>query len=53
MGAAEKGLDTLVAEGTLKPLLGEMQHRARLYELLDYEAYNAFDTSVFNFTVQR
>lgn len=53
MGAAEKGLDTLIAEGTLKPLLGEMQHRARLYELLDYEAYNAFDTSVFNFTVQR
>ena len=51
MGAAERGLDTLAAEGTLKPTVGEMQTRARLYELLDYEAYNAFDTSVFNFTL--
>ena len=51
MGAAERGLDTLVAEGTLKPTVGEMQTRARLYELLDYESYNAFDTSVFNFTL--
>ena len=51
MGAAERGLDTLVTEGTLKPTVGEMQTRARLYELLDYEGYNAFDTSVFNFTL--
>ena len=28
-----------------------MQTRARLYELLDYEAYNSFDTSIFNFDV--
>jgi hypothetical protein len=26
-----------------------MQTRARLYELLNYRAYNAFDTNVFNF----
>ena len=51
MGAAERGLDTLTAEGSLAPVLGEMQTRARLYELLDYESYNAFDTSVYNFTV--
>lgn len=51
MGAAERGLDILVTEGTLKPTVGEMQTRARLYELLDYEGYNAFDTSVFNFTL--
>ena len=51
MGAAERGLDTITAEGSLAPVLGEMQTRARLYELLDYEAYNAFDTSVYNFTV--
>jgi methylisocitrate lyase len=51
MGAAERGLDTLAAEGTLQPTVAEMQTRARLYELLDYEAYNAFDTSVFNFTL--
>jgi methylisocitrate lyase len=28
-----------------------MLTRARLYELVDYEAYNRFDTSVFNFQV--
>jgi len=53
MGAAERGLDTLVAEGSLKSEVAGMQTRARLYELLDYEAYNTFDTSVFNFDVPR
>jgi methylisocitrate lyase len=51
MGAAERGLDALVAEGSLNSQVASMQTRARLYELLDYEAYNAFDTSVFNFQV--
>jgi methylisocitrate lyase len=51
MGAAERALDELVAEGSLKGQVAGMQTRARLYELLDYEAYNAFDTSVFNFDV--
>ena len=27
----------------------EMQHRARLYELLDYESYNHFDTAIFTY----
>jgi len=53
MGAAERGLDQLVSEGTLKLLLGEMQHRADLYDLIDYEGYNAFDTSVYNFDIER
>jgi len=51
MGAAERGLDALVAEGSLNSQVPGMQTRARLYELLDYESYNAFDTSVFNFQV--
>ncbi|WP_066043505.1 methylisocitrate lyase [Herbiconiux solani] len=51
MGAAERGLDALVAEGSLASEVPGMQTRARLYELLDYESYNAFDTSVFNFDV--
>jgi methylisocitrate lyase len=51
MGAAERGLDALVAEGSLNSQVPQMQTRARLYELLDYESYNAFDTSVFNFKV--
>jgi methylisocitrate lyase len=51
MGAAERGLDTIIREGSLNSEVAAMQTRARLYELLDYEAYNAFDTSVFNFTL--
>ena len=31
--------------------LDEMQHRADLYDLIDYEQYNRFDTSVFNFQI--
>ena len=51
MGAAERGLDTIKRDGSLTSEVPNMQTRARLYELLDYEAYNAFDTSVFNFTL--
>ena len=50
MGAAERGLDTLNLEGSLKPVVDQMQTRARLYELLDYESYNRFDTSIFTYT---
>lgn len=53
MGAAGRALDTLNDEGSLTGKLGEMQHRADLYELIDYEGYNRFDTSVFNFTIDR
>ncbi|RFA10186.1 methylisocitrate lyase [Subtercola boreus] len=53
MGAADRALDVLNAEGSLNSVVGEMQHRADLYELLDYEAYNAFDSSVFTFTITR
>jgi methylisocitrate lyase len=28
-----------------------MQHRRDLYDLVDYEGYNRFDESVFNFRV--
>jgi methylisocitrate lyase len=51
MGEAERGLDTLRETGTLESVVPRMQTRARLYELLDYEDYNAFDTSVFNFPI--
>ncbi|HEU4756431.1 MAG TPA: isocitrate lyase/phosphoenolpyruvate mutase family protein, partial [Agromyces sp.] len=53
MGAAGRGLDELTDAGSLTRLLPEMQHRADLYELIDYEGYNHFDTSIFNFTVAR
>ncbi len=53
MGAAERGLDELGSAGTLTALLPQMQHRADLYDLVDYPGYNRFDTGVFNFDVQR
>ncbi len=53
MGATDRALDALRDVGTLEPLLGQMQHRADLYELIDYEGYNHFDSGVFNFTVER
>jgi len=51
MGAAERGLDTIIAEGSLTSALPTMQTRAELYQLLDYEAYNRFDSGIFNFTL--
>lgn len=53
MGAAGRALDTLNDEGHLTGRLGEMQHRADLYDLIDYEAYNHFDQSVFNFQITK
>lgn len=49
MGAAERGLETILAEGSLTTKVPEMQTRARLYELLDYEAYSTFDSGIFTF----
>jgi len=53
MGAAERALDTLRADGSLRAEVPAMQTRARLYELLDYEGYSTFDTDVFNFSLER
>jgi methylisocitrate lyase len=53
MGAASRALDTLQEDGHLTGKLGEMQHRADLYELIDYQAYNHFDQDVFNFQISR
>jgi len=49
MHAADAGLAAIAGTGTQEGLLDQMQHRRDLYDLLDYQAYNAFDASVFNF----
>ncbi|MFJ7128529.1 methylisocitrate lyase [Streptomyces sp. NPDC098101] len=51
MGAVEEGLRVLAAEGTQEPLLDRMQTRSRLYEVLGYERYAAFDSAVHDFTL--
>jgi methylisocitrate lyase len=52
MGAVMRGLDVLAREGTLEPVVPEMQTRAELYDLLDYAGYNTFDDGVFNFSLE-
>ncbi len=51
MGAIEDGLREIATAGTQAALLGRMQHRSRLYELLGYQRYNEFDSGIFDFTV--
>jgi methylisocitrate lyase len=49
MGAIERALDALATEGSLASQVPQMQTRARLYEVVDYEAYGEFDAGVFTF----
>jgi methylisocitrate lyase len=49
MGAASRALDVLNADGTLTPVVPEMQTRADLYDLIDYEGYSGFDSNIFTF----
>jgi methylisocitrate lyase len=49
MGAADRALDVLSAQGTLAPVVPDMQTRSDLYDLIDYEGYSAFDAGIFTF----
>jgi len=49
MKTIENGLATIKKEGSQASLVGEMQTRAELYDLLRYEDYAKFDKDVFNF----
>ncbi len=53
MGAAERALDSLIEDGALTKQLGNMQHRAELYELISYEDYAGFDSNIYTFNVER
>jgi methylisocitrate lyase len=49
MKAVEDGLARLRDEGSQRSLLGAMQTRSRLYELVRYADYETFDRGVFDF----
>jgi methylisocitrate lyase len=49
MGAIEDGLRTILREGTQASLVDKMQTRTRLYELVHYDDYAAFDEDIVNF----
>lgn len=51
MGEAERVLDTITTDGTQQAAVDQMLTRSRLYELVAYEDYNAFDAGIFNFEV--
>lgn len=51
MKAAEDGLRHIFEEGSQEKILDKMQHRKRLYEILQYEDYNSFDKDIFNFKI--
>jgi methylisocitrate lyase len=52
MFAAEQGLAQIRETGTQEALLDRMQHRSELYERLNYQRYNDFDQSLFNFQLE-
>ena len=45
----EEGYAAIKRDGTNAGIVGDMQTRKRLYEVLHYEEYGAFDQSVYNF----
>ncbi|MBN8626942.1 MAG: methylisocitrate lyase [Planctomycetes bacterium] len=47
MGAVERALQKIAAEGTQKAIVGEMQTRQELYDLLGYAGYEERDRSYF------
>ena len=51
LGATVRGLKSIKEHGHQKEVLSEMQTRAELYETLQYEDYNQFDSKVFNFNL--
>ncbi len=49
MGAADRALAALRADGDLHAVIGSMQTREELYDLLDYSSYASFDDSIATF----
>lgn len=47
MGAADRTLSAIKVAGNQQSEVPNMQTRAELYELLDYQAYNSFDQEIF------
>ncbi|MDO5512668.1 methylisocitrate lyase [Corynebacterium sp.] len=50
MGQVEEALSEIAETGTQTGWVDRMQHRSRLYELLRYNEYNAFDQAVFTYS---
>ncbi len=53
MHGVEKGLKSIKETGSANAILDIMQTRSRLYEVLDYKAYNNYDKSLYNFKLKK
>ena len=50
MKSVEDGLRTIFKDGHQNNIIGKMQTRKRLYDLVGYERYNALDEKIYNFS---
>ena len=50
MKNVEDGLRAIFEDGHQNNIIGKMQTRKRLYDLVDYEKYNALDEKIYNFS---
>jgi len=51
MKTVRESFETIQEEDTQESLLDQMQTRSELYDLLQYERYNTFDDSVYDFSL--
>ena len=52
MKSVEDGLKNIFEHGHQNNIIDKMQTRKRLYELVEYEKYNALDGKIYNFTTE-
>ena len=52
MKNVEDGLRTIFEDGHQNNIIGKMQTRKRLYDLVDYEKYNTLDEKIYNFSTE-
>ncbi len=52
MKSVEDGLRTIFCDGHQNNIIGKMQTRKRLYDLVDYEKYNSLDEKIYNFNTE-
>ena len=50
MKSVEDGLRSIFKDGHQNNIIDKMQTRKRLYDLVDYEKYNALDEKIYNFS---
>ena len=48
--SVEEGLRAIFEDGHQNNIIDKMQTRKRLYDLVEYEKYNALDENVYNFS---